>query len=141
MFSRLYFQNYYAIVFNFKFDHVTHNVSELLNRVKITTLDRKRRSYIEHFPTSKTAMESIEIKTKYWNSLGKCYSVRPKKDVVRKGILSIAFTANMDVYIYLGYPGQLMYNTRTRVRKWYLSYEHLKCNFIIILLVYWLLNI
>ena len=59
--------------------------------------------------------ESINILTKYSNNLGRCFSVRPKPEVVKKGILRVAFTSYTDTYIYIGYPGQFMYNTRTRV--------------------------
>ena len=59
--------------------------------------------------------ESINVLTKYSNNLGRCFSVRPKPEVVKKGILSVALTSYTDTYIYIGYPGQFMYNTRTRV--------------------------
>ena len=64
---------------------------------------------------NRTTLESIEIVPKFSYALGKCFSVRPKPDIVKRGIVSIAFTSHMDVYVYIGYPGQFKYNTRTRV--------------------------
>ena len=83
--------------------------------MKITTLDREKRNVLEEFSPSNEAMKSIEIVTKYTNTLGKCYSVRPKPDIVKLGILDITIIAHMDIYIYLAHPGQFMYNTWARV--------------------------
>ena len=63
----------------------------------------------------RTTIESIDIVPKISSAVGQCFSVRPKPEVVKKGITSIAFTTHMDMSVYLGYPGQYMYNTRTRV--------------------------
>ena len=99
-----------------KFDDITHNVDEVLFRVKITTLDQERRKIQESFSHSSMNLKSIKITTKYMNTLGKCYSVQPTSDIVKLGIIGITIVANIDVYIYMGYPGQFMFNTRTRVR-------------------------
>ena len=88
----------------------------------IKTQDRMQPDFREYFnpdlqmmKLNRTTIESIDIVPKISSAVGKCFSVRPKPEVVKKGIASIAFTTHMDMSIYLGYPGQYMYNTRTRV--------------------------
>ena len=90
-------------------------MDEVLHRVKIKTLDLNRREILEEFSDDDRDMQNIEVVTKYSKNLGKCYSVRPKPDIVRLGITDITIIAHMDIYVYMGYPGQFMYNTRTRV--------------------------
>ena len=87
----------------------------------IITTEGNQPSFREYFnkntqmmKQNRTTLESIDIVPKF-SHLGKCFSVRPKPDIVKKGIVSIAFTSYMDMYVYIGYPGQFKYNTRTRV--------------------------
>ena len=100
------------------FNDITQNLHDLLSKVKFTTLDRKNRTFVEVFsrekPKQKT--ENVDVVTKYTNTLGRCYSIRPRAHVVRLGILRVEITARLDIYVYLGYPGQFMYNTKKRVR-------------------------
>ena len=100
------------------FNDVTQNLNDLLYKVKFTTLDRKNRTFAEVFsienPNNNT--KNVDIVTKYTNTLGRCYSIRPRAHVVRLGILRVEIAARLDMYIYLGYPGQFMYNTKKRVR-------------------------
>ena len=88
---------------------------EVLYQIKIKTLDLNRRKIQEEFSSAKGDIASFDVETKYSYSLGKCYSVRPKPDIVRLGITEITIIAHMDNYVYMGYPGQFMYNIRTRV--------------------------
>ena len=97
------------------FENITQNVTELLYRIKFTTLSRQQRTFIEDFNQPKNQTEHLDIVTKHQNSLGRCYSIRPKAHVLRLGVLRVEITARMDVYVYLGYPGQFMYNTKTKV--------------------------
>ena len=97
------------------FNNITQSVNELLYRIKFTTMDRQQRSFIESFDELQMATKYVDIITKHQNSLGRCYSVRPKSQVYRLGILRVEITARMDVYVYMGYPGQFMYNTKTKV--------------------------
>ena len=97
------------------FENITQSVTDLLYRIKFTTLSRQQRSFTEDFNQPKDQTEHLNIVTKHQNSLGRCYSVRPKAHVLRLGVLRVEITARMDVYVYLGYPGQFMYNTKTKV--------------------------
>ena len=100
------------------FNDITQNLHELLYKVKFTTLDRRNRTFVEVFSREnpKQNAENVDVVTKYTNTLGRCYSIRPRAHVVRLGILRVEITARLDIYVYLGYPGQFMYNTKKRVR-------------------------
>ena len=98
------------------FNNITRSVSELLYWVKFTTLDLNNRTFVEDFTNANEHMENFEVITKYTDTLGRCYSIRPRAHIVRMGIVKIDILARTDVYVYLGYPGQFMYNTKARVR-------------------------
>ena len=98
------------------FNNITRNPNELLHRVKFTTLDLNNRTFVEYFTNANENMENFEVITKYTDTLGRCYSIRPRAHIVRMGIVKIDILARTDVYVYLGYPGQFMYNTKARVR-------------------------
>ena len=108
--------------FNLKeiFNNMTRSVNELLYWVKFTTLDRNNRTFVEDFTKANDNIENFDVITKYTDTLGRCYSIRPRAHIVRMGIVKIDILARTDVYVYLGYPGQFMYNTKARVRikKW-----------------------
>ena len=99
------------------FNHITQNVNEVLYGVKFTTLDRVNRTFLEEFSNTKSNYENVDVVIKYTNNLGRCYSIRPRAHIVRLGILRVEITARLDMYVYFGYPGQFMYNTKKRVRK------------------------
>ena len=88
---------------------------EVLYKIEVKTLDLNRRKIQEEFSSDNAYANSFDVETKYSHSLGKCYSVRPKRDIVRLGITAITIIAHLDTYIYMGHPGQFMYNIRTRV--------------------------
>ena len=100
----------------FIFDAITHSPNEVLKTIKITTKDRKQRSFLRNFEKGDIETENLEIITKYQNNLGRCFSIRPKDRVVSLEVIKIDITARMDIYVYVGYPGQFMYNTKERVR-------------------------
>ena len=79
-------------------------------------MGRKQRSFEEFFSKSKSHTENVDIEIKHYNTLGKCFSVRPKIHVVRLGIVQMEITSHMDIYVYMGYPGQFMHSVRARVR-------------------------
>ena len=61
-------------------------------------------------------LKNIEITTKYWNSLGKCYSLYLKDNVVKQSIQRIDIATRIDTLIYFGHPGQFMHpNSKTKV--------------------------
>ena len=60
--------------------------------------------------------EHLSIVTKFWHTYGRCYSLYPREHVRELGVTSITFETHMNIYVYFGYPGQLMYaNTNSRV--------------------------
>ena len=98
------------------FNDITRSVNELLYWVEFTTLDRNNRTFVEDFTSTDDNIENFDVITKYTDTLGRCYSIRPRAHIVRMGIVKMDILARTDVFIYLGYPGQFMYNTKARVR-------------------------
>ena len=99
------------------FNNITHYPDEVLQKIKITTKDRNQRTFLQSFVDIKNATDHVEIVTKYQSNLGRCYSIRPKAHVIKLEIIKIDVIAGMDIYVYIGYPGQFTYNTKERVLK------------------------
>lgn len=97
------------------FDDVTHDVSDMLSEVRFDTLDIDHNTFVEKIKPSNEDSEHIKVTTKYFDSFGRCYSIRPRSHVSKHGINLVDIIASMDITIYLGYPGQFMFNTKTRV--------------------------
>ena len=97
------------------FKNITHFPDEVLQKIKITTKDRNQRTFLQSFVELKNATNHVEIVTKYQSNLGRCYSIRPKSHVITLEIIKIDVIASMDIYVYIGYPGQFTYNTKERV--------------------------
>ena len=97
------------------FKSITNDPHDIIKKIKITTKDRTQRTFVENFHENNNQPEHVEIVTKYSNSLGRCFSVRPKDHVVKLEVIKIDIAARMDIYVYIGYPGQYMYNTEERV--------------------------
>ena len=98
------------------FDDITYDIHELLQSIKILTLDHEHKIFIEAFNESKNSTDYVNIVTKYQSNLGRCYSILPKEEVQKLGVRVIEFVGNVGMYIYLGYPGQFMYHiTKTKV--------------------------
>ena len=97
------------------FNIITHDPNEILQKVKITTKDRDQRTFLQTFDGTNSTTEHLDVSTKYQNNLGRCFSIRPKNHVVKLEVIKIDITASMDIYVYIGYPGQFMYNTKERV--------------------------
>ena len=95
------------------FNSITHDVTELLHSVKIYPLDRHVKFTTDFDELNHT--QYIKITTKYWHNYGRCFSIQPKDHVLKTGVTIIDIIARMNVYVYFGYPGQFMYNTKTKV--------------------------
>ena len=96
------------------FDSVTHEIEELLNYIEIFTLDRAQPQITIDFQESNTT-NFIKVVSKYHHNLGKCFSIQPREHVVQLGVVKIDIFARYGLYVYFGYPGQFMYNTKTKV--------------------------
>ena len=97
------------------FNDVTYEVHEILKQIRISTSDLENDWIVETLNNSSKYLNNIIIVTKYQRNLGRCYSIRPQQNVIKLGILSIDFVAQIPFYVYLGYPGQFNYNTKTKV--------------------------
>ena len=97
------------------FYEVTHNVEEIFDRIRIKTLDKK--NPLLHIDFSEgNYNDHLNITTKFWNNFGRCFSIIPKRDIQRRGIVDIIFEAKMSIYVYFGHPGQyLAANRNTKV--------------------------
>ena len=99
------------------FNNITHYPDEVLQKIKITTKDRNQRTFLQSFVNIKNGTDHVDIVTKYQSNLGRCYSIRPKAHIIKLEIIKIDVFAWMDIYVYIGYPGQFTYNTKERVLK------------------------
>ena len=98
------------------FHSISFEVEDILSKVEIFTLDRDNSMFTLNFDGNNTYDNDIaEINTKYWNSYGRCYSIRPKSRIIAYGVKIIDFVARMNIYVYFGHPGQYMYNTKVKV--------------------------
>ena len=96
------------------FNSITYNVEEIMLYMEISTLDRHHSKFEIEFEGTNTT-DHIHIGTKYSDTFGRCYSIHPKDHVIKLGVTKIDIVARLDIYIYFGYPGQFMYNTKTKV--------------------------
>ena len=95
------------------FDLVRYEVHELISKVRF---EGKHWGKIEEtLNQNKNVTEHLRITTKYRPSLGKCYSIQPRSHLVKLGIAIIDIVAKSSIYVYMGYPGQYMYDTKTKV--------------------------
>ena len=97
------------------FNSSTHTINELLQYLTIVTRDPKNPELNVIFNET-NASNILNITTKYWYNLGRCYSFHPNDKVLKFGIIRFDFASWIDIYIYFGYPGQFMHpNTQTKV--------------------------
>ena len=96
------------------FNSVTYEIEELLLYIKIFTLDRQKPQLTIDFQALNTTRH-IKVVTKYRSTFGKCYSIQPRDHVVQLAIVKIDIMARYGIYVYFGYPGQFMYNTKSKV--------------------------
>ena len=96
------------------FNSVTYEIEELLLYIKIYTLDREKSQITIDFQGLNTTRH-LKIVTKYKYTYGKCYSIQPRDHVVQLAIVKVDILARYGIYVYFGYPGQFMYNTKSKV--------------------------
>ena len=95
------------------FNLVTYDVHELILKVRF---EGKHWGKIEEtLNKDKNMTEHLDITTKYRPTLGKCYSIRPRSHLIKLEIAIIDIVAKNSIYVYMGYPGQYMYDTKTKV--------------------------
>lgn len=98
------------------FDHITHEIYEILLSIRIFTLDHEHSVFLVKFNENETEPDLVKIVTTYQPNLGKCYSIQPKEMVLKLGIRVVEFVARIGIYVYLGYPGQFTHHiTKTKV--------------------------
>ena len=89
------------------FYEVSYEVDEILNGIRIETLDKKS-PYID-IDFSKTNFDQhITITSKFKDTFGRCYSIIPKQGIQNLGVVGILFEAKMDIYVYFSHPGQFL---------------------------------
>ena len=115
-----YSPNNYTLKTNLRtvFNSITFSVKDLLHYIEIFTLDKKKKLFRVKFDAPNTT-EHIDVITKYHYNLGRCYSIRPKNHVIMLGVTSVDIVGRMGIYVYFGYPGQFMYNTKTKVQNYF----------------------
>ena len=97
------------------FLNTTHNVEDIIIKIKMKTLSYDFPSYVIDF-SKKDFSKNISVTTKFYHLFGRCYSIHPNNDVLKLGVTSIYFITRINVYVYFGYPGQFMYsNTKSKV--------------------------
>ena len=97
------------------YDSITYDLDEILFSITIFTNNGTRDGVIIEL-NKMQYYDDIEVTTKYWNTLGKCYSIYPKNHLLEQSILRIDMVSHIDTYIIFGYPGQFMHpNTKTKV--------------------------
>ena len=89
------------------FNDVTHDVEEILNRMRIRTHSKKTPEIHIDFNNG-DFREHITIITKFWNFFGRCYSIIPKRNVQKLGVMDFILEAKMSIYLFLGHPGQFL---------------------------------
>ena len=97
------------------FNDVTYELHEIISQVRMSTSDLENDWIVQKLNGSIKKPQHLKIITKYQRNLGRCYSIRPKEHVIKLGVLAIDFLGNIPFYVYLGYPGQFNYNTKTKV--------------------------
>ena len=97
------------------FNAITHRMDEIVSWI-IVYSDNSGKDGVKIDLNGTDHQQNIEITTKYWNSLGRCYSIYPKGHLLEQSILMIDIATRIDALIYLGHPGQFMHrNSKTKV--------------------------
>ena len=99
------------------FNLVTHEIEDILHSIEISTSDREKFRFKMYFDGNNASKSIIEYETVYTDTFGRCYSIRPQKHIRELIVTKIDIEFLMNTYIYFGYPGQFMYNTKTKVTK------------------------
>ena len=95
------------------FNKVSYEVDEILKGIRIKTLSTAH-PYIDIVFSENRYDTYLNVTTKLWNTFGRCYSIIPKSELQRLGIVSMIFEAKLDIYIYFGHPGQFLTANRNQ---------------------------
>ena len=95
------------------FNKVSYEVDEILKGIRIKTLSTTH-PYIDIVFSENRYDTYLNVTTKLWNTFGRCYSIIPKSELQRLGIVSMIFEAKLDIYIYFGHPGQFLTANRNQ---------------------------
>ena len=99
------------------FEEITYDVEEIMERMRIKTLSKKNPEIHINFNEGNLD-EYINITTKFWDFFGRCYSIIPKRNVQKLGIVDIIFEAKMSIYVFFGHPGQFLAANRNCKAIW-----------------------
>ena len=100
------------------YNDITYEAHEILHQISFHTTDRQNHTVTQEFTAASNDSDLLQVVTKYQGSnLGRRYSIRPKDSVLGRGIFAVDFVARLGIHVYLGYPGQFMYMSKTKVRK------------------------
>ena len=92
----------------------SHGIEDILIGIQIKTLN-KENPYVDiEFNQNKNNHNNLYITTKFWNTFGRCYSIRPSDKVRQLGVVSMIFEGRMDFYVYFGHPGQFLSANRNQ---------------------------
>ena len=89
------------------FADISHGVDEIFVNIRIKTLN-KQKPYVDINFAKDNYIESLIVTTKYWATIGRCFSIIPSKEVQQLGVYSMILETRMDVYVYIGHPGQFL---------------------------------
>ena len=94
------------------FNYITYDVDEIIQNITILTSSETSPRFDINFDGSNVS-DHIDITTKYWPTLGRCYSIQPQLHILWLGVHTISIHTRMDVGISFGYPGQFMHTDST----------------------------
>ena len=98
------------------YDKITYQLHEILRKITFHTTDVKHDEIRHEFSAERNDSGVLRVVKKYKDSLGTCYSIRPKDRVVKLGIFKVDFVAQFGLYVYLVHPGQFKYMAKTKVK-------------------------
>ena len=99
------------------FNSSTHTINEILHYLTVVSRDRTN-PRLDIIFNETSASNILNVTTKYWYNLGRCYSFHPIDKILKFGIIRFDFVSWIDIYIYFGYSGQFMHpNTKTKVSR------------------------
>ena len=98
------------------YDNITYQLHEILRKITFHTTDIEHDEIRHEFSAKTNGSGVLRVVKKYKDSLGTCYSIRPKDRVVKLGIFKVDFLAQFGIYVYLVHPGQFKYMAKTKVK-------------------------
>ena len=97
------------------FHDITHELHELIDIVEISTQSLARPKIV--IDTQKELNKIyVEFSTKYVDTFGRCYTMKPARDLLDLGVTKVEFVSYIGVYVFLEHPGQHLHvNSRSKV--------------------------